>query len=376
MNQRLRLKINQKKKKVQSEQTDDTENKKEEANTSEPKAETENKPKEEESQSEQTDDTKNKKEEANPSEPKDETENKPKEEESQSEQTDDTKNKKEEANTSEPKAETENKPKEEGSKSEQTEDTKNKEEEENPSEPKAETENKGEVQENTTDKNGDTENNLKEETSEQKDAEVKGTDKKEEGKKSRKKVSFNFDIQEDEVETPGLSVFVDDVIRKLKVNVDDPNRGTIDDVYVNFPSSQVKGEEYVKKYTEVNRSTENYTVDAEDISDADTVDIDKLEGNRSKESRYVKSEKETQDNVPVEKGSDNSETEEDGSVKEDGSNGNGSDKSGTGREELVADLIFADSGSDFEENLVEKWKHLKENTVLKRYFYIFNFFTN
>ena len=117
-------------------------------------------------------------------------------------------------------------------------------------------------------------------------------------------------------------------------------------------------------------------MDAEDISDADTVDIDELEENRSKESGYVKSEKETKDNVPVEKGSDNSETEEDGSVKEEGSNGNGSDKSGTGREELVADLIFCDSGSDFKDNLVEKWKHLKQNTVLKRYFYIFNFFTN
>ena len=104
-------------------------------------------------------------------------------------------------------------------------------------------------------------------------------------------MSFNFEIQEEEVETPGLSVFVDDVIRKLKVNVNDPNRGTIDDVYVNFPSSQGKGEEYVKKYS----------VEAEEISDADTVDIDELEGNRSKESGYVKSEKETKDNVPVEK---------------------------------------------------------------------------
>ena len=166
------------------------------------------------------------------------------------------------------------------------------------------------------------ENNLKEETSEQKDAEVKGTEKKEEEKTSKRKVSFNFDILEDEVETPGVSVFVDDVICKLKVNVDNPNRGIIDDVYVNFPSSQGKGEEYVKKYT----------VDAEDISDADTVDIDELEGNRSKESEYVKSEKETKDNVPVEKGS--------------------------------------------EDNLVEKWKHLNENKVLKRYFYILYFFTN
>ena len=240
---------------------------------------------------------------------------------------------------------------------------KTKEEEVNPSEPKTEIENKPkEVQENTNNEKGDTENNLKEETSEKKDAEVKTTEKKEGDKKSKKKVSFNFEIQEEEVETPGLSVFVDDVIRKLKVNVNDPNRGTIDDVYVNFPSSQGKGEEYVKKYS----------VEAEEISDADTVDIDELEGNRSKESGYVKSEKETKDNVPVEKGSDNSATEEDGSVREEGSNGNGSDNS---REELVADLIFCDSGSDFEENLVEKWKHLKEKTVLKRYFYILYFFT-
>ena len=31
-----------------------------------------------------------------------------------------------------------------------------------------------------------------------------------------------------------------------------------------------------------------------------------------------------------------------------------------------SELVYLESGSDFEENLVEKWKHLKKGTQLKR----------
>ena len=174
------------------------------------------------------------------------------------------------------------------------------------------------------DKN-DVKSNEKTETN---DSEIR--DKKLEEKK---KVSFvaEFDINEEEIKQDGVNVMVEKVIQKLSDVETGNGSGKIDEGYVNYPSTQEKEKDYLEKYS----------VATEEISEAED----------DKKTEEITEEKEK------------TEKENDSEGETDKDTGNKDDEI---RKNSEAELFYVENGSDFEDNLAEKWTNLTDGTRLKR----------
>ena len=149
----------------------------------------------------------------------------------------------------------------------------------------------------------------------------------------KKKVSFEaeFDINEEEIKQDGVNVMVEKVIQKLSDVETGNGSGKIDEGYVNYPSTQEKEKEYLEKYS----------VATEEIS----------EGEDDKKTEEITEEKEK------------TEKENDSEGETDKDTGNKDDEI---RKNSEAELFYVENGSDFEDNLAEKWKNLTDGTRLKR----------
>ena len=227
---------------------------------------------------------------------------------------------------------------------------------------------------------------MKEEKKENKDEYVK-----DDSVTNKQKKQVTFDLDEDNgKEEENQNELQNQVAKALLILHEDASgesKAKIDEDYEKFPSSQVSGEQYCEKLKE------KYTVMTEDISD-DEKEAEKVENEKKNEQdiendKYVtdegkykvikETEKDITDNVKPEVTEQKKEGEvlEEEKIEEktdtltiepvqiDG-NDEAEDLRMKHSLDLPDDLVYVESGSDFEDNLMEKWKDIKKGTKLRR----------
>ena len=207
--------------------------------------------------------------------------------------------------------------------------------------------------------------------------------------KQKKQVTFDLD-EDNGKEEENQNELQNQVAKALLILHEDASgdsKAKIDEDYEKFPSSQVSGEQYCEKLKE------KYTVMTEDISD-DEKEAEKVENEKKSEQdiendKYVTDEgkdkviKETEKDITDDVKPEVTEQKKEGEVLEEekieektdtltvepiqiDGNDEAEDLRMKPSLDLPDDLVYVESGSDFEDNLTEKWKDIKKGTKLRR----------
>ena len=87
------------------------------------------------------------------------------------------------------------------------------------------------------------------------------------------KKQVRFDLINEDMNSNhfGINVSVADVVNKVFI-VEDSGKHKIDDIYENFPSSQISGQKFFEDLEKKEKEKETYKVKTEDISDVENTD--------------------------------------------------------------------------------------------------------
>ena len=166
--------------------------------------------------------------------------------------------------------------------------------------------------------------------------------KDEKDKKNEKHVTFDLeeDNKKDNEERSEIQQQVNKALEVVNTSCDKKDK--IDEEYEQFPSTQQSGEKYCDKLKE------KYSVVTEDITD-----------DESGEKKQENDKNETEEKEDI----TDKEIPEDATEKKDKAEDL---RKNTEPPELPDDLVYVESGSDFEDNLVKKWKDFKKGAKLRR----------
>ena len=172
--------------------------------------------------------------------------------------------------------------------------------------------------------------------------------KDEKDKKKEKHVTFDLeeDNKKDNEERSEIQQQVNKALEVVNTLCDKKDK--IDEEYEQFPSTQESGEKYCDKLKE------KYSVVTEDITD-----------DESEEKKQENDENETEEKRDI----TDKEIPEDATEKKDKAKDlrkNTEPPEVPEVPEVPDDLVYVESGSDFEDNLVEKWKDFKKGDKLRR----------